>query len=334
MLMPRRQATTMDIALETELSRPVVSAILNNRKKPYMRYSDNTRTRVLAAAEKLGYRPNRSALNLKNRRHNAIGIYAGHSIYNIHDRTLNQMIHLSRNNKLNTVIETNNPAENIMPISLLEHSVDGIIVFQDMPMVENEIEKAGLPVVFVNTNQNNGANCITYAEVDGMKSGLKHLRENGIGKTGYICSKEQMRHYSAKIRLATFQSHAGEGSCLLILDSSIDAEKGRKNTFRQMKSFLMQNPGIDGIILSADIFAPLFYHAAHSMNLRIPQDMSLIAYNDTGISRLLQPEVTALTVDYPKLAEKSLSMLMKIMNGKAPGGPLMVKYDIVKRSSG
>ena len=118
----------IDIARETELSRPVVSAIINKRKTPYMRYSEETRIRVLEAAETLGYRPNRSALNLKNCRHNAIGLYTGHSIYNIHDRTLNQMIHLSRKNRLYAVIETYTTEENIIPISLLEHSVDGIIV--------------------------------------------------------------------------------------------------------------------------------------------------------------------------------------------------------------
>ena len=166
-----------------------------------------------------------------------------------------------------------------------------------------------------------------------METGLKYLWKQGRRKIGYVCSKEQFRHYSAKIRLATFQRHAGAEACPLILESNIDSEKGRKEIVGQMQSFLTQNLKIDAIILYADIYAPLLYHAAYCMNLRIPQDLAVIAYNDTAISKFLQPEITALTVDYHKLAENSLSMLMKIIKGEAPDGPLAVKYVIIRRGS-
>jgi DNA-binding LacI/PurR family transcriptional regulator len=332
MIKARKKAVRIsDVAEKAGVSYAVASLALAGKSNPSVRYGDKTRKRILITAERLGYRPNRTARNLQNRRHNAIGIYVGASIYNVHDRVLNHLLFLCCRRGIFPVVETFSPGKNDMPISLSEHSIDGAMIFENTDHIEREIAASGLPSVFVNTSRKNKNNCITYDEHGGIILALRHLKKKGRLKSGFIYCKT--RHYSKALRIRALKSQNFRKTRLLELKHGHGTKEGREEIITQMRQFLKRNPDIDSVILAADVLAPLFYRAAEASNLRIPQDIAVIAYNDLGVSQLIQPEVSALTVDYHNLAEDALAMLYKIINNNKSGGPLSVPYQLVERQS-
>jgi DNA-binding LacI/PurR family transcriptional regulator len=159
--------------------------------------------KIRALAEKMGCRPNRAAMNLRKCRHHAIGLFVETGLFNIPDRALVRILTLCRTSRLCPVIETFDPQANLMPISLIERSVDGAIMFEDMPWIEHELKAAELPTVFVNTNHPVEPNCIAYDENQGIKTGIAYLRERGRKQIAYIRpSKNRSVHYSVNMRIA------------------------------------------------------------------------------------------------------------------------------------
>lgn len=327
-----KSITLKDVAELSGVSQRVVAEIMNGHGgKGKIRFSEATREKVLTTAQEYNYRPNRAARNLKAQRHNAIGIYTGHSIYNVHDRTLNQLLECCRQERIFPVIETV-PSEGwVQPVSLQEHAIDGAIIFADMPEIEEQLELSFLPVVKVNTNQRQGNNCITFDESSGIQLALEQFQSSGKHYPGLIGIES--KHYSYIERVKFLGKQTSSKPPILIIGKDIETASGRLTIMKEMEHWLKEHPDLNSVILTADLCAPLFYYAAKSVGKKIPEDIAVIGYNDSGQSRLIQPEVTTLSVDYRQLAATAFEMLNKMIAGEQPEGPVKVPLRIQKRQS-
>lgn len=319
------------IALEAKVSYAVASLALSDKRHPKIGYSEETRERILRVAERLNYRPNRSARNLRSRRHNAIAIYTGQSIYSVHDRLLNKLLECCRRNGVFPVIETSPVDGGMMPVSLLENAVDGAIFFADIPEVEKTICRLGLPAVFVNTNSRTLPQSISYDEESGVCKALELFQHRSRKKIGFIFSAST--HYSSSERLKYMKKNLGDRLVVLEIKTSLGTEESRKEVMRDMREWMLRNPTIDGVLLSVDLFAPIFYKISEEIGKKIGEDISVIAYNDDGLSQLIQPELTALSVNYSNLAEMAFVKLAETINSGKTSGPEYVEYALIVRAS-
>ena len=172
-----RPVRIKDIAEEAGVSYPVASLALAGKKDRNVRYGEDTRERVLAVAERLGYRLNRSARNFARSRHGSLAIVTN-SVYQFSRMTLNALTLAAMERDLTVFLDCTRQGE--LPRCIEEDMADGVVVFGAiMPDVDEALDRIGIPTVRVNTNRTEGDGVVTYDERARHADARRGVREAG-----------------------------------------------------------------------------------------------------------------------------------------------------------
>ena len=135
-LSKRKRITLSKIAEICGVSRQVVSMVAAGKKHHSIRYSDETRDRILKVIKDTGYRPNRTVSGFFNHEHGALGLLV-RSVYHIQPGVLKGLIVAAK--ARNQMITIEYLDGNGMPKMVVEDCVDGIILYET---VDPEIIKS------------------------------------------------------------------------------------------------------------------------------------------------------------------------------------------------
>lgn len=200
--------TLHDIARETGVSHMTVSRALRGNG----RIDPRTQTRIVAMAQKLGYRPNSAAQSVASGRFNCVtlllGTVLGHShlpehlLFGIHDALLAAGMQL----KLARLPDSALADRVHLPAVLTEWSCDGLLVdyTHDVPPAMNDaIEASGLPAVWLNTLRE--TDCVRPDDEAMGRLATQHLLTLGHRRIHYLDCSHPVRgldraHYSARDR--------------------------------------------------------------------------------------------------------------------------------------
>jgi LacI family transcriptional regulator len=338
--------TATHIARLVGVSQATVSAILarNPQGKGNVRYSMATRDEVLSVAQRLGYRPNRAARSLLKGRHGAFGILVQNTTLFLWPEFLEGLAQALWPHGLSLSIfplspdETSNGPQ-ALPIVLREDCVDGVIVFQDLPeKVAGQLEGAGLPVCWVNTNRRNGPTCITVDEIGGMELAVRHLAKTGRRRIGFIGTSRK-HHFSEVDRREGVAAAAAELKlrpprlCVLEKYWYSGLVANSENVMAELDSLLTEHRDCDGWVLATDDIAALFVRAALRRGLRIPQDVAVVAVEDRGLGAFLTPSLTVLQVPRKEMGAAAVTLLNDLTNGKRSKEPLVFEQVLCIRES-
>jgi LacI family transcriptional regulator len=341
-----KPVTATHIARLVGVAQSTVSAILagNPQGKGNVRYSTATRDQVLTVAQRLGYRPNRAARSLLNGRHGAFGILVQNTTLFLWPEFLEGLTQALWSHGLSLSIFPLSPDETsddprALPIVLREDCVDGVIVFQDLPeKVATQLERAGLPVCWVNTNRRDGPTCITVDEIGGMEQAVRHLLQTGRRKIGFIGTSRK-HHFSEADRRDGVAAAAAalklETPHLCVLEkywySGLAAHL--EDVLAELDCILNEHCDCDGWVLATDDIAALFVRAALRRGLRIPQDLAVVAVEDRGLGTFLTPSLTTLQVPRKEMGAAAVTLLNDLTNGKQAKRPLVFKQSLCVRES-
>ena len=319
--------TMSEIAKQSGTSRQVVSAILQPEKNSNIRYSPKTYEKVMKIADKVNYRPNRTARSLLSKRHGSIGILIK-TLGNIPNDILRAMLLTAKEYDQVLIMDHFTEDETEMPAVLKEDMVDGIVVFEDIPeSFQKEIDKLKIPCIQVNSNTMDLPGSITYDEHLAMTEAVDYLQKKGRENLAIIHGGGN--HYSAKLRKEGFVKSAKKAKVKYQL-----CEVRDENLQKTITDFLKKNPAIDGVVLSEDGMAPDFYKAAKNVRKKIPDDISVIGVNNFHVCICIDPPLTALGVNFVWLGAQIIHELNKyIEKGPPKKFPLIIKYELEVRKS-
>lgn len=338
-----KRVTSTRIAELSGVSQPVVSSVLaeaeGRSSSSSVRYSDETRRRVLETAARLGYRPNRAARTLVRGRHHALGIlvhnwgYVGMEFLEgasaaawEHDQSL-------------VLAPMPAPGEDdeFIPSIVAEDSVDGIIVLEDLPgSVEREIDRHKIPTAWVNTNRREGPGCVTCDEVGSARLAVEHLVETGRRRVGGIFTPGS--HFSDAARRTGLEQGAEEFDLpqppLLMLEKSVFDTTCWAEVEAEIQDFLETERAMDAVLLSVDGIAPRLYRAARRAGVEIPDDLAVVGINDSPFSSQIIPTLTTLRVMREEMARRAVEMLMDSLDGELElEGPVAFAHELMIRES-
>jgi DNA-binding LacI/PurR family transcriptional regulator len=225
-----------------------------------------------------------------------------------------------------------------LPVFLREHSVDGLVLFEDIDSrIQNEVQRLGVPAVLVNANVRNRPGCVTYDEVGAMRMAVEHFAAGGKRNVAIVAGADR-HHYSSRLRRKGVLRAAAERDLpepkVLHVAVRRTQEAGCGEACRQMVSFLETNPDVDSVVLAADSLAPQFYRAAAMVGRRIPDDVAVIGVNNSSIALGLLPSLTSLHVHPGKVGGETVRLLNEfIQKGRPPERPVKLDYSLVVRES-
>lgn len=315
--------TLDDVARAAAVSRATASRALNDRSgvKP------DVKRRVEAAAELLGYRPNRAARNLAGGRMAVIGMAINgqrlrDSYYQNNLLSAVAAEADRRDEGLMILTSTESPSEVAHRI-LTDRLVDGLIISIGSVPVEwaGELLDADIPTVLIGFHPDR--NNTTVVEVENTESSAQlvgHLLDTGCHRVGTMTGT--LSRADAQERLAGYRlAHERRG---LPVDDSLIVE----GTFYFEQAFdradqLLEN-GVDGIFAANDSMATGIYQRAVDRGFRIPDDLSLAGFDGyyldpirSGLSRN-RHRLTSAVFPFDKVAAQAVTSLLEAIDGGMP----------------
>jgi len=324
-----KKATIKDVAAQAGVSAATVSIVLNGKGETV---PESTRVRVRRAAAELGYVPDFAARTLRAKSTRIIGIIVP-DISNAFFAELVRRIQVSLAEEGYDIILCNSEehSENDLKyIRLLEgRRVDGVIwapsaeSMKNKDKIRNALEDFGVPVLFLDRYPEG---CCCGVAVDNEKSGyiaVKHLLEFGHTKigalTGPLCLNSSENRLKGLKR--AFAERGLEWEEKYLYEGNYDFESGIRGAQKLLST------DVTAIFAFCDMQAYGVYEFAKRAGRRIPDDLSLIGFDDAMYSALLSAQLTTMKQPSEELAKEACRGILALIGGEKVG----VKAELVAR---
>jgi len=312
-----KRATIKDIAERAGVSKGAVSYALNGRPG----VSDETRSRVLAIADELGWYPNRAARALSGSRADACGLVLARPATTIAlEPFFMQFIAgvealLSPRSIGLTLQLVDSVAEEIEVYRRWfgEHRVDGVFVVdpqRDDPRVR-ALHSMGLPAIVIGGPfPDIELPSVWHDEASAMVDAVRYLAALGHRRIARISGAEEFVHTGQ--RTEAFDEAMRElGLDAALVATDYTPESGARATRRLLSS---PKPPT-AIIFDSDLLAVTGLGVAQQMGFVVPDDLSLIGWDDSLISRVVHPPLTAITRDIGAYGSTAAAHLLAVIEG-------------------
>ncbi|WP_220035547.1 LacI family DNA-binding transcriptional regulator [Curtobacterium sp. MCLR17_044] len=292
--------------------------------------------RVIAAAAELGYRPNRLAASLRTRRSNTIGVVMPRLADTV-IATICQSVESAARSAGYQLLLTTPPDDMGAQLDavdfLLSRQVDGLIV-SSLHLSSPNPRLMDLPVPVIATNRHPGdwMPAVVGDDVEGGRMATEHLLALGHRRIGVIAGP---RHASTAVeRVAGFRlAHEQRDLAVddaLVVHSDFEVEGGVVGAH----TLLSLSDPPTAIFAVNDTAAIGVMGAARQRGLRVPDDLSIVGYNDISVVAQLPTPMT--TVHSPTALMGTVAverLLAAIGDGALQGATLPVSL-VVRSSTG
>jgi DNA-binding LacI/PurR family transcriptional regulator len=332
------KATIYDVAQKAGVGIGTVSRVLNNHSQ----VRPATRQLVMEAIKELGFKPNTVARQLSLQREvKHIGVITQPFInyYSFSERlrgiqkalddqesdyelllyTASSLDHYQT--QLETIVQT--------------RAVEGLIII-DLELTNEQLDllqRADLPVVGVNHLQRQRWPCIATDNVEGGYTATQYLIGLGHEHVAYVGDEfiEDYTHNTSRERFAGFKKALAEAK-LELPDTYVRLGKYDYDIAKENAAKLLAlNPRPTAIFAMSDIQALACIAAAREANLTVPEDVSVIGYDDLDLS--YHTGLTTMRQHLELSGRKGLEHLLKLLEGKKTATPKLPKPEVVERQT-
>jgi len=342
--------TSEQVARLAGVSRATVSRVLNGSAN----VSEETKKRIYAAVATLGYGANAFARIASSERSRLIalaffGSEDGLSLSHLADTQYYfylELLHFIEreiaresfdlflpSKPYNTFDMVNDPETNYV-LALQKRQVEGVITLalrQDDPRIQG-LCRSTIPAVFIDSIfQGEHTTYVKSDYLDGARQATEHLLALGhrriacfIGDTTAISGTERLFGYQ--------QAMARAG---LIVDPHLVQHPGweARDAYQAAMKLLSERRDFTAIVAGSDMMALGILRALHKHNIRVPEDMSLVGFDDIDQSEEADPPLTTLRQDKQALGQGAVQRLMQLIQGASPPDPLNVPTRLIVRGS-
>ncbi|MEP9405929.1 LacI family DNA-binding transcriptional regulator [Peribacillus frigoritolerans] len=306
-----KRVTTEDVAKIAGVSQSTVSRVLNDY--PYIK--KNTRDKVLAVINELGFTRDEIARSLVEKRTKSIGLILGSISNPFFAETAEVIIERAQELKYDVIVyNTGHKDENLeQAINLLiGKRVEGIILTSVSKNYTEKIKKLhdnGFPVLLYNSFLDiKDVNFIVMDNNKGARLAVQHLIKLGhkkiakiSGPSKYLATYERTVGYKEEMLENGYEIDEG-----LIFNSEFSYDK----IYSFTKKLLKKKDRPTAIIAASDQMALAVLDAASSLNLKIPADLSVVGFDNI---RLSANEFIGLTTISQQMDQMSLTALEKLI---------------------
>lgn len=309
------RVTIAQVAEEAGVSAMTVSNVLNGRPGA----SEETRRRVLSAAERLGYQPNLSARNLKAGRTGLVGVmtldltgqYGLEIVRGIADELASD-----EREMLISATYQNGVRERERVEFLSRGLVDGVLMIA--PVLEDDtmdlLRRKGLPCVVIDPRRvDSPLPRVTVDNYGGMRQGTEHLLALGHTRIAYLRGNSDLE--SSSVRFQGFHD------ALRLTGLDVDQSMVAESDFTYTQSFRVASALITehwptALVAGGDLIALGALDAARACGLRVPEDFSVVGFDDLPQAAQTFPALTTVRQPLHEMGRLGARMLLSLVDGR------------------
>ena len=339
---PRPRLSVMrDVAKLAGVSHQTVSRVLNDH--PNVR--QETRQRVLDAMQSLNYRRNLAARTLVTRQSHTLGIIGFETTLFGPASMLYGIESAAREAGYMVSIATVRDLERRQVLDavdrLTQHSVDGVIAIAPKQAVTAALIQAppDLPCVVVGgatgvpaggrTGDRDAVPTVRIDNAAGARLAVRHLLDLGHATVHHAAGPADWPEAHERIEGWRQTLYEAGAAVPPVHPGWWDADAGWHQGRR-----LAADPAVTAIFCANDRIALGVLRALHEAGRRVPQDVSVVGFDDMPDSGFFLPPLTTVRQDFAELGRRGLGLLLEHLTG-APGRPseILVQPDLVVRAS-
>ncbi len=309
----RRKVTLKQIAKELDVSISTVSKSL--RDSPEI--SEDTRLKVQAFAKLYNYKPNNIALSLKNKKTKTIGIIIPEIVHHFFATVISGIEQVANECGYNVIVCLSDESfdKEVINMEMLANgSTDGFIMSLSKETQQKkdfhhlqEVINQGMPVVLFDRISNDIL-CDKVIIDDQLAAyeATNFLISKGLKKIALLTTVD----YVSVGKLRT------DGYLNVLLDHGIKVDESliikiedTENCDEKINE-LLENQTIDAILAVNELFAVTAIKLAMSKGIKIPEDLSVVAFTDGIISKYSTPTITTISQNGIKMGRKAAQMLI------------------------
>lgn len=303
--------TMHDVAKEADVSIATVSRVINGAEG----VSNKLEKRVKQAMKKLHYHPSSLARSLKQQKSMSVGILIPlleHPSYSRMASAIEKKLFDLGYRGLICNSAEDEDRENAYIEMLLQQRVDGIIINSSArdPKYLSELRKNNIPIVLFDRSLTSvSCNQVFCDNSQGGYSGIQYLVELGhqrIGVIGGPTYPEVMTRRIQGTQEAKVDFQIDNDPSLLITSDTQLFDTG----YQAARQLLQLPSPPTAIFALMDVAAVGVMHAAAEMGIKIPDDLSVMGYDNLPIARYMMPPLTTVAQPFVEMSEKAVELLL------------------------
>ena len=332
--------TIKDVAALAGVSPSTVSRTCKNNPS----ISEETKERVRKAMAELGYEPNFQASNLASQNSRSIGIILPASAKEVYENSfyleaIQGISHYCNGRQyMTTIVTGQDEAEILDAVRSMSRSgkVDGFIILyskKDDPVIDYLFNEGLLYILIGKATQY--TNQTIYIDNDNLLAGreaAEYLYQLGHRRIAYLGSDSSLM-FSAD-RKAGYQLALASHQLPVRPEYCVEVKNVSENNEEAIRGLLMQKERPTAILVSDDILAVSLERVCLENHLAIPEDLSIISFNNSLFARLTSPQLTSIDIGAGQLGSEAASQIINhIENPNLLATKIIVPHHLIERDS-
>lgn len=332
--------TLKDVAKKAGVAASTVSRVINDSP----RISEETKFKVRKIMDEIGYHPNINARNLVKQRSHNLGLVIPYSTEEafadpFYSEILRGIGVLAHSKGFNLLLLTSNGEDEEKKTVLNAvrgKQIDGVLLLRAKKEDEliNELNKLDFPFVIVGRPEaKDKSYWVNNDNIAASESVVDYLIENGhrniamiVGDENYIMNEDRLQGYKNSFRKHNLKVNQD----LVVQSKKIDYQ----SIYLLCQQMIKDHPEITAFYAMSDTMAYTIMQAVNDLQLKIPEDISIVGFNNNPMSKMVSPPLTTVDINIYLLGNKATELLIGVINGKIDNYEhTIVPANIIERDS-
>ncbi len=327
-------ATSEDVAKKAGVSIATVSRVFN--ESPHV--SPAVRRKVLRAAKALNYQPNRTAQRLRAKRSTVIGLVISDIQNPFFTSVVRGIEDVAYKHGYSVVLcnTDEDPNKERLYINVMRaEAVAGVILAstsETNPLAADLFDH-DIPVVAIDRRiKDKRVDSVLAANTQGAFEAVSHLIALGHRRIGFVglqltrsTGKERYDGYVRALR-----EHGLSVSRQLVRIADAKQQGGYKRTH----DLMTERPAITALFVANNLMTLGALDAIHERGMKIPDDISVVGFDDMACATLLEPPLTTVAQPTYELGQRAAELLLeRLKQPQKPAVQIELKTSLIVRGS-
>lgn len=331
----RRKPTIRDVAAAAGVSRGTVSRVINGGHW----VSPEAQTAVEEAIRVTGYTANHHARSLATGRANSLAFLLTEPQHLLFaDPTFALLLRgaaeaLAQRSMTLVLLVAGTAAEraNVAHYVSAGH-VDGVLLIsshESDPLLA-ELLAAGVPTVCcgIPLGHQDEVSTVSVDEVESARAMTRYLRELGHRRIAMIAGPHDTP--GGRYRLVGFEQEMGE---LFAPELVEEGDYGQESGAAAMTRLLERTTDIDAVFAASDLMAAGAIAALRKAGLRVPEDIAVAGFDDSGLAANQEPPLTTVRQPWDRISGEMVALLLDVIAGAPPRSVTLPTTLVVRESA-
>lgn len=320
-----KRVSIKDVAKEAGVSTTTVSYVLN--RHPGETISAETTQRVLDAAKRLNYVPNLNARSLSSRHTNLIGVVIPQTepgkefMFSnpFYGELLSAIEYTARKSGYHLLLSGTREDQNYASIAQ-NRGVDGIIIVGTYPGENlDTLRTIGVPIVLVDSYvTDSDFHTIGIKDREGARMATQYLIDKGHRDIAFISGSIREHGVNSKRYQGYCEAMQAAGLCVskdALYLGTVDHEYGQQAA----ESYVRCGKRQTAAFVTADILAMGFIKGLMEHNVRVPEEMSIVGFDDVYLAQMCYPSLTTVNQDIARKGQLAVQCILDTVENPGIG---------------